>query len=163
MTDVRGLESIVGSAPVHFDHGHIDLLSIGQALSAHGVAVSNILAASWCTFGTVNIEALVDAPTLAFVHPRGIIATVGKKKLFGGQVKYSSIDFSYCRSYGPVDHEDPRRFGKFCIEFAGAGGILLGRLQWTWRAKRFGDSRQQVMAIAEERDRILEIVSSVLG
>ncbi|WIX85830.1 hypothetical protein [Amycolatopsis sp. DG1A-15b] len=163
VVDAEKLSEIVKLAPVHFDQGQADLNGIGQALTAEKLDVSEVLAASWCTFGTANIEALVDAPTIAFVHSRGILATTGKRKMLGGKLKYSTVDFTSCRGYGPTEHEDPRRLGKFCIEFAGPGNILLGRLQWTWRAKRFGDSRQQIMAVAEERDRILQLVTTLLG
>jgi hypothetical protein len=132
-------------------------------MEAAGFDSDSALAASWCTFGIRNIEALIDDPTLAGVFPTGILASVGNRKLFGGRVKYSAISFKSCKEFGPADTSDPRGMGKYCIEFAGPGGILLGRLQWNWRVKRFGDSRAQVMAVAEERDRILEIVSGILG
>jgi hypothetical protein len=93
----------------------------------------------------------VDDNTPAFVHPAGVLCTAGKRKLLGKAVKAKSVDFSQCRGFGPVEHADDRGFGKYGIEFAGPGNVLLGRLHWTWRAKRFRDSSQEIMAVAEER------------
>jgi hypothetical protein len=139
----------------------VDFATFGEALHAEGVEESSILAATWCSFGTANIEALIDADALTVVHAGGIISGVGKRKMIGGGLKYNSISFSQVRSFGAADHEDPRGIGKFCIEFAGSGGVLLGRLQWQWAAKRFRDSRAAIMAVAEERDRILGVVEGL--
>lgn len=124
---------------------------------------SDTFAPSHAKFGTANIEALVDADTLAFVHPTGVLCTTGKRKLLSKEVKFKAVDFGQCRGFGPVDHSDERGFGKFGIEFAGAGNVLLGRLHWTWRAKRFRDSSQEIMAVAEERDRILAEIGGLIG
>lgn len=140
---------------------NVDYAGFNEALRAEGVEESSILAATWCSFGTANIEALIDADALTVIHPGGIISSVGKKKMFGGSPKYNSLSFSQVRGYGAEDHEDPRGIGKFCIEFAGPGGVLLGRLQWRWAAKRFRDSRAAIMAVAEERDRILGVVEGL--
>jgi hypothetical protein len=151
------------AAPVHFDRLNPDWDSITQVVREAGYDPDAVRAASWCSFGKMNIEALVDSPALAMVFPTGIVSTAGKRKIFGSGMKYSTIPFASCRAYGPADHTDPRGLGKFCIEFGGAGDVLLGRLQWTWRAKRFRDSSAEIMAVAEERDRILEVVTEFLG
>lgn len=62
-----------------------------------------------------------------------------------------------------IEYTDPRGFGKYTIEFVGPGNILLGRLWWSWRAKRFRDNRMEIMAVASERDRILGVVKNLLG
>lgn len=78
-------------------------------------------------------------------------------------MKFKSIDFGQCRGFGPVEYADDRGFGKYGIEFAGPGNVLLGRLHWTWRAKRFRDSSQEIMAVAEERDRVLQVIVDLTG
>jgi hypothetical protein len=78
-------------------------------------------------------------------------------------VKCTTISFSSCKSYGPIDHLGSKGNGKYCIEFGAAGGILLGRLIWNWKATQFRDSRAETIAIAEERDRILAVVKRLLG
>lgn len=65
--------------------------------------------------------------------------------------------------FAPVEYTDDRGFGKFGIEFGGPGNVLPGRLQWTWRAKRFRDATEEIMAVAEERDRIMSVVSGLIG
>jgi hypothetical protein len=122
---------------------------------------STVVAVSQCQFGTANIEALVDGDTIAFVHPAGVLCTTGARKLFNKAVKYSDVRFVQCRGFGPVEYTDERGFGKFGIEFAGAGNVLLGRVYWRWKARRFRDSREAIMAVAEERDRILAIIAQL--
>ena len=156
------LEEAIASIPTSTTSVQIDAAGVQEALRIQNVSPDSILAATYCSFGQRNIEALIDDTVLAVVHPSGIVASAGKRKLLGGQVKFNSIEFSQCRSYGPDEFTDERGLGKYCIEFVGAGNILIGRLQWAWRAKRFRDSRQEIMAVAEERDRILEVVSQIL-
>jgi hypothetical protein len=74
-----------------------------------------------------------------------------------------NIAFSDCRNISDTEYTDERGFGKYCIDFTGPGSILLGRLQWTWRAKRFRDSRAEIMAVASERDRIHQVVRDVVA
>jgi hypothetical protein len=64
---------------------------------------------------------------------------------------------------GATEYADERCFGKYCIDFAGPGGVLLGRVWWEWRAKRFRDSRSQIMAVAAERDRILKLAQGLVS
>ena len=157
------LEELVATAPVNENRVDPDFPGIYEAFSLAGVDPSTVFAASQCQFGTANIEALVDEDTLGFVHPDGILCSGGKRKLFTKAVKYSDLRFAQCRGYGPVDYSDERGSGKFGIEFVGAGNVLLGRVYWRWQAKRFRDSRQAIMAVAEERDRVLGIVSGSMS
>jgi len=83
--------------------------------------------------------------------------------MFGGSLKYDEISFSDCRGISEEEHTDDRGLGKYCIELYGPGGVLLGRLQWAWRAKRFRDSRTEIMAVASERDRIMGVIRSLAG
>jgi Short C-terminal domain len=158
----NNLDSLVTGAPVNFGAAKVDWAGVSEALRSAEVEPDLVLAATWCSFGERNIEAEVDSTQLTLVHPFGILSSVGKRKMFGGTVKYDVIDFGAVRAYGPAETADERGFGKYCIEFAGAGDMLLGRLQWGWSAKRFRDNRAEIMRVAEERDRILNIVTSVL-
>jgi hypothetical protein len=157
MISNANFERVVAGAPVNSDAPTIDWDGYAEALR------SDVVAASWCSFGQMNIEALVDTLALTVIHPIGILSSVGKHKLIGKAVKYDALSFNMVRTYGPAEHTDERGLGKFCIEFAGAGSVLLGRLQWSWRAKRFRDPRAQTMAAAEERDRILNVVNQIMG
>ncbi|MBR7837108.1 hypothetical protein KDL01_27775 [Actinospica durhamensis] len=157
------IQQLASLAPVNFDHAKIEWTGVSEAVRAAGFAPDDVVAATWCVHESRNIEALIDAPTLGLLFPSGVLTTSGKHAMFGGQVKYGMIPFRQCRAFGAADHDDDRGFGKFCIEFAGAGGVLIGRLRWTWQSKRFRDSRQQIMAVAEERDRILGEVSNLIG
>jgi hypothetical protein len=157
------LGMLIANAPIYHNNTSYDLDGIEEAMQEAGVASESVIAASHAIFGTANIEALVDPDTLAFVHPAGIICTAGKRKLLGKAVKFKSVDFGQCRGLGPVEYTDERGFGKYGIEFAGPGNVLLGRLHWTWRAKRFRDSSQEIMAVAEERDRVLQVIVDLTG
>jgi hypothetical protein len=156
-------DQLVSNAPVNFDSANIDWPGYAALMETLGVDPGSVLAATWCRFSTWNIEALVDSPALTIVHSRGILSSVGKKKLFSGNFKYDEIQFAMCKAFGPDEYVDERGFGKYCIEFAGPGNVLLGRLWWSWQAKRFRDSRMQIMAVATERDRILNVVQDLLG
>ena len=157
------LESLIDSAPIYHNNASHDCAGILEAFEIAGVGVDSVVAVSQCKFGTANIEALVDDDTIAFVHPTGVICTAGKRKMIGKSVKFKTIDFARCRDFGPVEYTDRRGFGKFGIEFGGAGNVLLGRLHWTWAAKRFRDATEEIIAVAEERDRIMSIVSGLVG
>lgn len=163
MTAVRSLEEMVAATPIYENESVPDFDGIYEAFSAVDMNPADVVAVSQCQFGKANIEALVDDDTIAFVHPAGVLCTSGKRKLMGKAVKYGEIRFRQCRGFAPCEHTDHRGFGKFGIEFGGAGGVLLGRVYWRWKAKRFRDSTQAIMAIAEERDRILGVVEGLLG
>jgi hypothetical protein len=154
-------DELVAAAPVNFDSAKVDWTGIKALLDAKNVDPSDVLAATWCSFGLNNIEALVDSPALTIVYPGGILNFAGKRKTFGGSLKFSEIDLRDCRHVSEEEHTDERGLGKYCIEFTGPGNVLLGRLQWTWRAKRFRDSRAEIMAVASERDRVMVVVRSI--
>lgn len=162
MIDNGHLDRLVSEALVNFDSAKVDWAGYSQLLENLTIAPDSVLAATWCRFGTHNIEALVDAPALTLVHPGGILSSTGKKKTFGKGFKYDEIEFVMCKKWGDTEHTDERGLGKYCIEFAGPGGVLLGRLQWSWRAKRFRDSRTEIMAVAAERDRISTLIGDLI-
>jgi hypothetical protein len=159
--DMR-LEQLVADAPVNANSSIADFAGIYEALQIAGVEPSDVIAVSQCQFGKANIEALVDDDTIAFIHPGGVVCSSGSRKMFGNAVKYSEVKFAQCRGFAPCEYTDDRGFGKFGIEFGGAGNVLLGRVYWRWKAKRFRDSTEAIMAVAEERDRILGVVSGLL-
>jgi hypothetical protein len=154
-------DKLVAAAPVNSDSAKVDWAGIKSLLESKHINPSEVLAVTWCSFGIRNIEALVDSSALTIVHPTGIISSVGKRKSFGGSLKFSELNFSDCRQVSEEEHTDERGLGKYCIEFTGTGGVLLGRLQWEWRAKRFRDSRAEIMAVASERDRVMAVVRSL--
>jgi hypothetical protein len=156
------LDQLVASAPVNFDSAKVDWQGMRALLTDQGIDPTSIVAATWCSFGERNIEALIDSPALSLVHARGVISSVGKRKTFGSGFKFDQVLFSECNAIAPAEHTDDRGLGKYCIEFGAPGGILLGRLQWSWRAKRFRDSRQDIIAVARERDRILGVLNSLV-
>lgn len=155
-------DDLVTKAPVNLQQSSPDWGGVTAALQAEGITPSSVLAVSWCDFSSANIEANIDPTILAVVYPAGILATAGKRKMMGGGIKYSTIAFQRCKTYGPTEYVDNRGYGKYCIDFCGAGSVLLGRLEWDWKGKRFGDSRPQMLAAAEERDRILEVVTPLI-
>lgn len=163
MTAVQSLEEMVSAAPIYQNELTADFGGIQEAFSVVGVDPADVIAVSQCQFGKANIEALVDDDTIAFVHPAGVLCTSGKRKLIGKAVKYGEVKFTQCRGFTSCEYTDDRGFGKFGIEFGGAGGVLLGRVYWRWKAKRFRDSTQAIMAVAEERDRILGLVEGLLS
>lgn len=152
-------DGLVSSAPVNFDQARVDWAGVRGVLAEGNLSPADVVAVTWCSHGQRNIEALIDAPALTLVVPTGVISTVGKRKMLGKSLKYDFIRFSDVRQWGPAEHTDERGLGKYCLEFAGPGGVLLGRLQWSWKAKRFRDSRSAIMAVASERDRIADVVA----
>lgn len=160
---MQNVQQLAATAPSNFNEAKPEWPGVADVLRAVGVGPDSVVAATWCQLGHMNIEALVDAPMLVLIHPHGVIATVGKRKMLGGGMKFDAIDYTQVCGYGPNDYRDERGFGKFCIEFTGAGGMLLGRLQWRWQGKRFRDNTNEIVAVAQERDRILGIVSSYIS
>jgi len=154
-------DDLVANAPINFGSAKVDWAGIRSLLDGRQVDPSEVLAVSWCSFGVHDIQAEVDAPALAIIYDEGILSSVGKRKTFGGSLKFSEVIFGDCHQISERDNADERGFGKYCIEFSGPGGVLLGRLQWIWQAKRFRDSRAQIMAVASERDRVLKVVRSL--
>ena len=158
------VQALAQAAPQLFEEQvKVDWEAFEQGLQQAGFSPATVLAATWCKFGKINIEALVDSVQLGVLSQDGFYASAGKRKMFGGAVKFDSINFSQCRGFGPVEHTDERGLGKFGIEFVGPGNVLLGRPYWSWRAKRLKDPRERIMAAAEERDRVLDIVKHLSG
>lgn len=155
-------DDLVADAPVNLQSCDPDWDGVAADLQAEGIIPSAVLAVSWCDFSKTNIEANVDPTILAIIHQDGVIATAGKKRLIGGKLKYSTVAFKTVRTYGPSEYVDDHGHGKYGIDFNAAGGILLGRLEWDFKAKRFRDNRADVIAVAEERDRILDVVSQLI-
>lgn len=144
----------------------VDWAGFAEAMREAGVAPSSALAVSWAHFSEHNVEALIEGTSLVVLHPGGIFASLGKRKMFGGKVKYRMIDFSLLRGFGADDYLDQGHgIFKFYIEFAGAGGMLLGRLEWYARGKRFKEkeNRMRAMETASERDRFLGSVNALVG
>jgi hypothetical protein len=161
LTGVRYLLSLAEQGPACSET--INWKGVADAVADAGYDIAAAIAVSYCSFGMANIEALIDSVQLTILFPEGIISTSGKLTMVGRKLKYNQISFRECRGFGPDEHTDPRGLGKFCIEFVGAGNILLGRLQWGWKAKRFRDSRQEIMHVAEERDRFLAHVEALFS
>lgn len=155
------LQQFAESAPVNRDHATVDWAGYAAGLAEVNVADEDIVAATWCVLSQSGLPALVNSAQLTTVFPRGVFASCGKRKLFGGSIKGDAIAFSQCRRFYPLEHQDERGFGKYAIEFTGSGGVFLGRLEWNWHAKRFRDSRAEIMAVADERDRILGVIQSI--
>ena len=158
----NNLQALAGS-PTPANEAKIDWLGVETAVRAAGYDPSDAITGTWASIGTANIEALIDPNSVVFVFPRGIISTEGRKTVFGGKPKYVEIPLSMCQAFGPDDTTDDRGFGKFTIEFAGPGNILLGRIQWNWRGKRFRDNRIEIMQVAAERDRVLDVIQGLLS
>jgi hypothetical protein len=155
-------DQMVAASPINSDSAKVDWAGYRELMHTVGIDPATVRATSWCSFGIRNIEALIDSPALTIVYPAGILSSVGKRKTLGKGFKYDQVAFSMCNAIAPAEHTDDRGLGKYCIEFGGPGGVLLGRLQWSWRAKRFRDSRMEIMAVASERDRVLKIVEDLL-
>jgi hypothetical protein len=159
---VDSLQRLVAVAPMLSDRSRVDWRQLPDELAGYGLVAESALAASWCVFETGDIAALVDPPTLALVFPDGVLCATRRGSPVRGRTRSAYIPFALCHRYEPVDH-DAGAYGKFCIEFAGAGDKLLGRLRWTWRSRRFRSGGDEIRAAEIERDRILHTVSAVLG
>ena len=153
------IQQLVSVAPNHFAKVNPDWVGVAEVLQTVGLSSADVVAATWCALGHANIEAGIDESQLVLIHPRGVVATVGKKKMFGGARKFDGFEFAQVRTITPADYRDERGYGKFCIEFDAAGGMMLGRLQWDWTGRRFRNTQDEIIAVAEERDRVLSLVS----
>ncbi|MBQ1017964.1 hypothetical protein KBX71_08810 [Micromonospora sp. D93] len=143
---------------------NVDWDVYGEALGNAGFPLTGLHALSWARFSEVGLPALTEGTSLIAVFDDGIFESLGKRRLMGRGPKYRSIDFRQVAGYGDVDHVDEHhRIFKYCIEFQGAGSILLGRLEWHAQGKRFSDNRQEIMATAQERDRVLAVINEVAG
>lgn len=141
----------------------IDWAVYGEALEAAGLPPAGLRALSWGRFSETQIAALTEGTTLIGVFDEAVFESLGKRHLFGRSPKYRLIDFGQVRAFAAEDYVvEHHRLHKFCIEFNGYGGVLLGRLEWHVQARRFADSRPEIMATAQERDRVLEAVDRIL-
>ncbi len=154
-------DRLVSSAPVHFDSTNVDWAGISALLAERGISPSGVVAVSWCGFGVGDIESLTDQPALAMIHHLGVLSSTGKPVAADNQRTFHDIDFAACRRIADADTSSDHSFGKCCIEFTGAGGVLLGRLQWNWRVRRFRDSRAIIAVVAAERDRIMKVIKAL--
>ncbi|PWR10180.1 hypothetical protein DKT68_09905 [Micromonospora acroterricola] len=136
----------------------------GEALNDAGFSLTDVRTLSWARFSEVGVGALTEGTSLIAVFNNGIFESLGKRRLMSRSPKYRAIDFEQVAGYGDVDHVvEHHRIFKYCIEFQGAGSILLGRLEWHVQGKRFGDNRQEIMATARERDRVLSVINEISG
>jgi hypothetical protein len=140
----------------------VDWNGVSDAMRSGGIAPGQVLAVSWCDSNDRPPPMWTGKAGLGIFHARGALVTTGKRKMLGGGIKGLEIDFSTCRRFGPIEDADDRGYGKYCIEFAGPGDVLLGILEWPWSGTRLRDPRNEMMAAAAERDRILDIVSGLI-
>jgi hypothetical protein len=141
----------------------MDWQGYAQALSECSIEPSAVRCLSYCTHKVANIEANFGDYGLAALHPAGVMVSTGARSRVSKKLKLRTIDLARCQEFGPVEHSDPRNYGRFCIEFGGPGSVLLGRLEWNWTGKRFRDSSELIMDAAAERDRFLAQVESLLN
>lgn len=156
-------DGLVAAAPQVGGETKIDWAGVAAAMRDESIDPETVVAVTWSVFGTKNIEALIDPPTLAIIHPRGVLSTAGKGGMFSKAPKTWKITFPPCKGFGATETVDERNMGKYCIDFVGPGNVFLGRLEWRWSAGRFRDPREKMMAAAIERDRILQVVEQTFG
>lgn len=143
---------------------NVDWQVYGEALQTAGLRTDGLRAMSWGSFSETGIQALTEGTSLLGIFDDGVFECLGKRRMIGRAPKYRLIDFTQVRAFGEAEHVvEHHRIFKFCIEFGGYGDVLLGRLEWHAQGKRFGDSRPDIMAAAQERDRILGILQGILG
>ena len=154
-------DQLITSAPVNFDVAKMDWSGLADLLDQVDIGASSIVAVSWCSFGLGDIEALIDEPALAMVHRDGVLSSAGCRKADGEAIEYREVLYRQCRRIVGVDTADEHGFGKYCVEFLGAGGVLAGRLQWSWWTRMFWRPRARITAAAAERDRILSVIKAL--
>ena len=91
---IGNIQGLTQAAPVNEDRTNVDWSGFEEGIQAGGFKPDAALAASWCSFGEANIEALIDAPQLTVIFPDGVYSSVGKRKMFGKSVKYDMIDYT---------------------------------------------------------------------
>ncbi len=155
-------DHLIASAPVNFDVAEMRWAGLAQLLAQVGISSSTIVAVSWCSVGLGDIEALTDEPGLTMIHRHGVLSSAGRLKPGGAGVEHYAIDFRQCRRIAGVDTSDGHGFGKYCIEFLGSGGVLVGRLQWSWWTRLFWRPRARITAAESERDRILNVIKALV-
>ncbi len=154
-------DQLVTSAPVNFDVAKMDWAGLARLLRQVDVSPSDIVAVSWCSFGLGDIEALIDVPALAMIHRNGVLSSAGRGKASGDEAEYHAVTYRECRRIDRVNTTDEHGFGKYCIEFLGPGGVLAGRLQWSWWTRMFWWPRARITATEAERDRILSVIKAL--
>jgi hypothetical protein len=154
-------DQLIASAPVNFDVAIMDWPGLAALFAQVKISPSDIVAVSWCSFGLGDIEALIDEPALTMVHRHGVLSSAGRLKANGEGAGYHEIAYRQCRGIAGVDAAGEHGFGKYCIEFLGAGGVLAGRLQWSWWTRLFWRSRARITATEAERDRILSVIKAL--
>jgi hypothetical protein len=172
--DMAELRQLAGSVPTLGRNVPVDWAGVTEAARVAGFDPSSAATASWCRFGDrLNVTGS-GAPdngrdAVAFIFPSGILATVGKRTRRG--IEAAAIPFARCRSLD-TNHFEGVGFGHYMIHFVGPGGILLGYLYWTYDAPKRGlrfiltgnetGDRSAMMAAAEEYERILDAVKSIV-
>lgn len=171
---VATLEQLAASAPRLGLSIGVDWAGVGAAASAVGFDPSSALAATWCRFGDELNPLGSGAPTngkdvVALIFPAGVLATTGRRTRRG--IDAAVVPFGRCRSVY-TNHFDGIGFGHYIIHFVGPGDILLGFLYWSHDAPKPGlramlgiqrDYRNEMMAVAEEYERVLGVVESVMN
>jgi hypothetical protein len=156
-------DGLIDNDSARIDRTKVDWEGIKALLQSKAVNPAEVVAISWCSIGLKNIEANIDAAALTIIYKGGILSSAGKRKMMSQIIKFDEIIFSMVQGYGDVNYADKtRQDGKYCIEFSGPGNVFLGRLQWQYYQKRFRDMREEMMALASERDRILNVVRELI-
>lgn len=152
------------AAPDYFNKpGSVDWSGVEEVLHAVGVAAQDVVAATWSSLSFRPHPFYESNSQLILIHPRAIIGTVGKKKMFGGRA-YDQIDFSAVGRYDLPEDEVRGKYGILSIGFADRSDRLLGRLVWHWsRGTRLPDNTDPYVAGARERERIAAVVSDYCG
>src|SRR3954469_13992521 len=101
------LNGLIASAPKP-DGASVSRDGFYEALQVTGVDPGSALAATWCSFGQRNIEALVDATQLTVIHPLGVLSSAGKRGMMNKAVKFDSVAFSDVQGFGADEYTDPR-------------------------------------------------------
>ncbi|WP_163512159.1 hypothetical protein [Fodinicola acaciae] len=101
-----GLDQAINALNLVTRNIDVDRSGFDEALQAEGIDPDTVVATTVCSFGRVNIEANVDADTLTIIHYGGRFSSLGRRKTFGGGIKYNAPQFKQCRAYGPAEHTD---------------------------------------------------------
>lgn len=149
------IQQLAIAAPALGNSVNVSWDGIATAARSAGYDPDAAVAVAWCeSFDRIRIRRGV-----AVVFPSGILHANNAKHAL-------NIPFAKCRNYG-TEEWDGGDQGYFGIGFTAAGDIGLGFLRWRYRrslkTRLFGDNRQEMIAIAEERERILDVVKSLLG
>jgi hypothetical protein len=156
-------DGLIGSAPTTSKPAKVDWEGVREAFASNGIDASAVVAVAWCGHRSTNMDAGVDFPTLAVVHPGGILCTTGKRKMMGKGVKFDSIPFGRVQQHAAIDVPPGTNVGRFAITFLGPGQIVLGSLTWEYPVKRFKNTSEAAMDAASDRDRIYKVVESMLS